>query len=61
MKSKKLRKSYKNKIIAGVCSGIGEYFGINPWIPRILFILVSGGAIVYLILAYKLPFDEPKL
>ena len=61
MKSKKLRKSYKNKIIAGVCSGIGEYLGINPWILRILFILVSGGTIVYLILAYKLPYDEPKL
>ncbi len=26
-------------MIAGVCSGIGNYFGINPWIPRALFLL----------------------
>ncbi len=28
-----------DKIIAGVCSGIGNYFGINAWIPRVLFLL----------------------
>ncbi|MBL0146049.1 MAG: PspC domain-containing protein [Chitinophagaceae bacterium] len=26
-------------MIAGVCSGIGNYFGINAWIPRVLFLL----------------------
>jgi len=36
------RKLFRNpdeKMIAGVCSGIGNYFGINPWIPRVLFLL----------------------
>lgn len=36
---KKLYRDNDDKIIAGVCSGIGHYFGINPWIPRILFAL----------------------
>ncbi len=36
---KKLYRDSDDKIIAGVCSGIGHYFGINPWIPRVLFAL----------------------
>jgi phage shock protein PspC (stress-responsive transcriptional regulator) len=36
---KKLYRDADDKIVAGVCSGIGNYFGINPWIPRVLFLL----------------------
>jgi phage shock protein PspC (stress-responsive transcriptional regulator)/heme/copper-type cytochrome/quinol oxidase subunit 2 len=36
---KKLFRDADDKLIAGVCSGIGNYFGINPWIPRTLFLL----------------------
>lgn len=36
---KKLFRDPDNKIIAGVCSGLGNYFGINPWIPRALFLI----------------------
>jgi phage shock protein PspC (stress-responsive transcriptional regulator) len=36
---KKLYRDTDDKIIAGVCSGIGNYFGINAWIPRVLFLL----------------------
>lgn len=36
---KRLYRSPDDKIIAGVCSGLGYYFGINAWIPRALFIL----------------------
>jgi phage shock protein PspC (stress-responsive transcriptional regulator) len=36
---KKLYRDSDNKIVAGVCSGIGNYFGINAWIPRVLFLL----------------------
>lgn len=36
---KKLYRDSEDKIIGGVCSGIGNYFGINPWIPRVLFLL----------------------
>ncbi len=36
---KKLFRDPDDKIIAGVCSGIGNYFGINSWIPRALFFI----------------------
>lgn len=36
---KKLYRDNDDKIIAGVCSGLGNYFGINAWIPRVLFVL----------------------
>lgn len=36
---KKLYRDGEDKYVAGVCSGIANYFGINAWIPRILFLL----------------------
>jgi len=36
---KKLFRDPDDKIVAGVCSGIGNYFGFSPWIPRVLFLL----------------------
>jgi phage shock protein C len=50
-----LCKSRKNKFFFGVCGGIAEYFKIDPLIIRIAFILIPGGAAVYLILVLFLP------
>ena len=36
---KKLYRDTDDKYIGGVCSGIANYFGINAWIPRVLFLL----------------------
>ncbi len=36
---KKLYRDTDDKIIGGVCSGIGNYFGINAWVPRLLFLI----------------------
>ena len=36
---KRLFRDVDDKIIGGVCSGIANYFGINVWIPRVLFLL----------------------
>ena len=36
---KKLFRDGEDKLIAGVCSGIGNYFGVSAWIPRVLFLL----------------------
>jgi phage shock protein PspC (stress-responsive transcriptional regulator) len=36
---KKLYRDNDEKYIAGVCTGIGHYLGINAWIPRVLFLL----------------------
>ncbi len=48
--NKRLYKS-QNKMIAGVCAGIGEYFGIDPTIVRLGFIilLVVGVGIPFLV------------
>jgi len=38
---KKLYRSGKEKILGGVCGGIGEYFDVDPTIVRLLWILLS--------------------
>ena len=43
---KRLYRSGKNKIIAGICGGLGEYFDIDPVIVRlvwVIFTLISFG------------------
>jgi len=59
MDKKRLCKSRDGSILAGVCSGIGEYFDISPWLPRIIFLLTSGTTlIVYIIMAIMLPYGD---
>lgn len=36
---KEIRRSMDNKVIAGVCGGLGEYLNIDPIILRLLFVL----------------------
>ena len=52
---KRLYRSKKNRIIAGVCGGIGEYFNIDPTIIRllwVLFTLLGGSGIIAYIVAW---------
>lgn len=55
---KKLMKS-NNKMICGVCSGIGEYLNLDPTVVRLLWVLFSmmGGAglLAYIIAAIIIP------
>ena len=60
--NKKLTRSADNRWVAGVCGGLGEYFGIDPTLIRVIFILASlllgavvGGMILYAILWVILP------
>ncbi len=56
--SKSLRRS-SNGMIAGVCAGVADYFGIDPTVVRILWVIITlcGGAgiIVYLIMLLLMP------
>ncbi len=55
-KSNKLFRDSSNRIIAGVCSGIAEYFKIDPIIVRVLFfIAVPLNLIVYIIFWIGIP------
>jgi phage shock protein PspC (stress-responsive transcriptional regulator) len=55
----KLERDPNHRWIAGVCGGLGNFFGINPLVFRGLFILfVPGygvGIIVYIILIFVMP------
>lgn len=60
---KTLYKSSTNKMIAGVCGGIGAYFNIDPTLVRIGFVALSllagGGLLLYILAAVIMP-DEAK-
>ena len=40
-----LRRSRTNRVVAGVCGGLGEFFGLNPFWFRLGFLiaLLPGG------------------
>lgn len=56
---KRLYRSSRNKVLAGVCGGLGEYFEVDPVIVRLLvvvFTLMGGaGLIAYIIAAIIIP------
>ncbi|HVU24947.1 MAG TPA: PspC domain-containing protein [Opitutus sp.] len=57
---KRLYRVHEGAMIAGVCSGMGAYFNVDPTIIRIVFVLLAfvtfGGMILaYLLLAFILP------
>lgn len=51
----RLYRDESNKILGGVCSGIGNYLRIDPWIVRILFIVSGIGLLAYIILWIFIP------
>jgi phage shock protein C len=61
---RRLRKSCRDKVVWGVCGGLGEYFGVDPVIVRLAFVAaaLAGGAslLVYLVLAVVLPTGSPE-
>ena len=58
---KRLFKSGTNRVICGVCGGIGEYFHVDPTIIRLLAVLLgctTTGIFIYLVAAVIMP-EEP--
>jgi phage shock protein C len=60
--SKRLYRSRTDRMISGVCSGLGEYLGIDPTVVRLLFVLgfFAGGSTipVYIVMMIIVP-EEP--
>lgn len=57
---RKLFLSEKNKVIAGVCGGIGEYFNVDPTLVRLVWVVLTllsfgFGALLYLIAWLVIP------
>ena len=64
METKKLYRSRSDKLIAGVCGGLGKYLGIDPTLIRLAFVLlvlfgVGSGLLVYIIMLLIIP-EEPR-
>ena len=58
---KKLKRSKKERMLAGVCGGLAEYFDMDPSIVRIVYVLVSilsaafPGTLAYIIMWLVIP------
>ncbi len=58
---KRLYRSKDQRMIWGVCGGLGQYFGVDPTIIRVIAVLTLflglTGAIAYIILAIVIPLE----
>jgi len=60
-KVKRLYRSRKDRMIAGVCAGIAGYFNIDPVLVRLLWVIftfMGPGIIAYIIAMMIIP-EEP--
>lgn len=59
---KKLYRSRRERMIAGICGGLAEHFGMDPTWVRLIFILFffAGGAafLFYLVLWLIVPLEN---
>lgn len=63
--SNRLYRSSTDKVLAGVCGGLGDYFNIDPTIIRIIYVLLTvfsaafPGVVAYIIMALIIPQEPP--
>jgi phage shock protein C len=63
-KPRRLTRSNRNKMIAGVCGGLAEYLDMDPTVVRVLYVLVSilsaafPGILAYVVLMFLMPPPE---
>ena len=58
METKKLYRSKKDRVFAGVCGGIGEYLGVDPTVIRLLAVILGftgSGVLAYIVAAILIP------
>ncbi|MGH9862426.1 MAG: PspC domain-containing protein [Candidatus Acidiferrales bacterium] len=62
--AKPLRRSRKNKMIAGVCAGFAEYFGLDITLVRVIWLLVAlfggGGLLAYIVCWIIIPYGDAE-
>ena len=59
--SKELYRRREGRIIAGVCAGLADYFGVDPTVARLVFALLAvfgGSGILLYLLAWLVIPDE---
>ena len=60
---KKLSRSVSNRMIAGVCAGLGDYMGMDPTVIRLIFVLLffvtgPGVLLAYFIMMMIVPEEK---
>ena len=61
MEPRRLYRSRKDKIIAGICGGVGQYLNVDPIIIRLIFIIllltIGSGILIYIIAWILIPLE----
>ncbi|HCZ21810.1 MAG TPA: hypothetical protein DHU85_09860 [Porphyromonadaceae bacterium] len=62
---KRLYRSSDNRVFAGICGGLGEYFDVDPTVVRVVYVLLSlltafMGVLIYIILLFVIP-NRPRI
>jgi len=61
MNEKKLVRVEEGRMIAGVCTGLARYLGLDPTVVRLIFVLLFifglSGGLLYLILWLVMPME----
>ena len=59
---KTLRRSRTDKMVAGICGGLGKYFGLDSTILRLVFVVLlifaGTGLLAYLIMWLVIPYEN---
>ena len=63
--NKRLERDLQNKVLGGVCSGLGNYFDTDPTIWRVLFFFLfffgCSGLLIYIVLWIVMPSKQLQL
>lgn len=63
---RRLTRSSRYKMIAGVCGGLAEYFQLDPTLVRVAYVILSiisaafPGILAYIILMFVMPPPESQ-
>jgi phage shock protein C len=61
--AKRLQRSRTERMIAGVCGGVAEYFEVDPTLVRLIWVAITvmagAGILLYLIMWVIMPLEHP--
>ena len=62
---KKLRRPRQGRMLAGVCAAFANYFGLDPTVVRVAYVLLTiftifSGVLVYFILVLVIPEEQNR-
>ena len=62
--SRILYRSRRNRMVAGVCAGLGDFFGIDPTLVRLFFVIgtiLGFGVLLFVYIAMMIVVPEEPL